>query len=58
MICGNCVNWRCDDCLHLQGYCTVDRNKRFHGEMCDTCTKYDSKWEYRRPVNLDIDDYE
>ena len=39
-ICGDCVNWRCDDALHLVGHCTVNRMQRFHGERCVTCTKY------------------
>lgn len=50
MICGNCTNWRCDEPLHLTGHCIIDRMKRFHGTMCDTCTKYQSMWEYRRPL--------
>jgi hypothetical protein len=49
-MCGHCANWRCDDLLHLTGHCIIDRIERFHGAMCDTCTKYQSKWEYRRPL--------
>ena len=30
------------------GHCIINRMKRFHGTMCDTCTKFQSVWEYRR----------
>lgn len=49
-ICGHCTNWRCDEHLHLTGHCIIDRRKRSHGAMCDTCTKYQSMWEYTRPA--------
>lgn len=49
-ICGNCTNWRLDEPLLLTGHCAVNRMKRFHGAVCDTCTKYQSMWEYTRPA--------
>ena len=49
-ICGHCTHWRCDNFMHLIGYCTITRTKRFHGSMCDTCTKYQSMWGYTRPM--------
>ena len=49
-ICGQCTNWRCDNFLHMIGHCTIDRMKRPHGTKCDTCTKYQSIWEYIRPA--------
>ena len=49
-ICGNCTNWRCGEPLHLTGHCTINRMKRPHGTKSDTCTKYQCKWEYTRPV--------
>jgi hypothetical protein len=49
-ICGHCTNWRCDEPLHLTGpgHCITNRMERFYGTMCDTCTKYQSMWEYTR----------
>lgn len=41
-ICGYCTNWRCDEPLHLKGHCIINRMDRFHGTVCDTCTKYKS----------------
>jgi hypothetical protein len=38
-ICGNCANWRCDDNLHLTGYCILSRLDKFHG--ADACSKYE-----------------
>jgi len=49
-ICGHCTNWKCDEPLHLTGHCIIDRIKRFYGSMSDTCTKYQSMWEYTRPL--------
>ena len=49
-ICGYCVNWKCDNQLHLKGHCTVNRMDRFHGEKADTCTRYESMWYYKRPL--------
>lgn len=49
-ICGNCTNWRCDEPLHLKGHCIINRLDGFHGTWCDTCTKYQSMWEYTRPL--------
>lgn len=40
MICGYCVNWRCDDPLHLTGHCALYRTEQFHGDLADACTKY------------------
>ena len=51
--CGHCTNWRCDEPLHLTGYCIIDQRKRPHGAMCDTCTKYQSMWEFRRPATTE-----
>ena len=49
-ICGYCTNWRSGDPMHLIGHCTIDRMKRPHGTKCGTCTKYQSMWEYTRPL--------
>jgi hypothetical protein len=49
-ICGNCVNWRIDSPLHLMGHCIINRMDIPHGRICDTCTKFESKWEYTRPL--------
>lgn len=49
-ICGHCTNWRCDEPLHLIGHCTINRLTCGYGRMCDTCTKYQSMWEYTRPL--------
>lgn len=49
-ICGYCTNWKCDEPLYLKGHCVIDRIDRFHGTMCDTCTKFQSIWEYTRPL--------
>lgn len=51
-ICGHCTNWICDDQLHLKGHCIINRMDRFHGTMCDVCTKYQSMWEYTRPATM------
>lgn len=39
-ICGKCINWRCDEPLHLIGHCIIYRGIVPHGRMCYTCTKY------------------
>ena len=49
-ICGYCTNWRCDEPLRLIGHCTINRGVIPHGRICDTCTKYQSTWEYTRPA--------
>lgn len=49
-ICGDCVNWRCDYPINLMGHCPIVRKKVPHGRRCDTCTKYESIWEYTRPL--------
>ncbi len=48
-ICGHCTNWRCDNPLNMMGHCTINRLECGYGRMCDTCTKYQCKWEYTRP---------
>ena len=50
-ICGYCTNWRCDEPLHLKGHCIINRMDRFHGTMCDTCTKFQNKNELKRVKN-------
>lgn len=44
-ICGNCAHWRCDDHLHLTGYCTLSRLDKFHGTDADDCSKYEYKFK-------------
>lgn len=45
-VCGTCINWRCDDPLHLSGHCINDmRNTYYHETRCDTCTMYQSMRE-------------
>ena len=57
-ICGYCTSWKCDNLLHLSGHCIIDQMKRFHGSMCDTCTNYQSKWEYTRPLTKEEQEVE
>ena len=48
-ICGYCINWRCDEPLHLTGHCIVDRRNTYHETRCDTCTEYQSIRENNKP---------
>ena len=57
-ICGHCTNWRCDEPLHLKGHCIINRLDRFHRTMCGTCTKYQNKWEYIRPLTKEAQEAE
>lgn len=54
MICGNCVNWICDDLLLMKGHCVEHRTEGiFHGENHDNCKDYKCKWVYIRPKRSD-----
>lgn len=51
-ICGHCLNWRCDDYLHLKGHCVICRLDIFHGTFTGDCKNYQDK--YKRGINNDI----